>query len=91
MTFPNGGRRDENHPSRRVPRDRYTATGSVPDGRYEQREEDEEMEAVMSARPFEDTESDGSFYWTKERNQRMDRQYGTDPRSPLHTNNRFPG
>jgi hypothetical protein len=30
----------------------------------------------------------GSF--TREDNMRLDKEFGTDPRSPLHTNNRFP-
>ena len=28
--------------------------------------------------------------FTREDNMRLDKEYGTDPRSPLHTNNRFP-
>ena len=31
--------------------------------------------------------SPGKF--TREDNMRLDKEYGTDPRSPLHTNNRF--
>jgi len=28
--------------------------------------------------------------FTREENERLDKQFGTDPRSPLHTSNRFP-
>jgi len=43
------------------------------------------------ARLFEKPSTEAAQpYWTKERNMAMDKQYGTSPNSPLHTNNRWP-